>query len=489
MPRHPSPELTRRRLLQVLGASSGAATLLRPLVAEAEGIVPQRFLYVHYPGGTVSGLAGEGQGAKWFWFPAAGSGPNYTASPLLNLFSAVRASVLPMGNVDLGDPDKMVEGDKSCQGVLFMGTGFMPVIVDGMPSHPDTLSITVPKGTKTIDQLLLERVPALRAPLMPGGTPPQFPSIQLCGTARSMVGQGFACQRVISYAGNNQPLFGEGRSQVAFANIFGSAMMPGTDPATFARRAAQDKSVLDSVIGDIQRMQSLVPVAQRPKLDAQLTAIRSLEARISSMPPPGMIVPPTLKTEPTTGQNGATADEARHQTLIANMLEIIRCAFLSDLTRVASMSFAPVINPLRPITFCPNPGFTFSGDGGSLASSAYNTDVAEAKGEVAAFYLQSLADMLKNMSNTPEGPGSLLDNTFGACFTEFREGSTIERRRNPLLLFGGKFLRLNAGQYLVQSPSVYVNDVWASALTAWGQPTTVFGDPQYGKGAISGLFG
>jgi hypothetical protein len=262
------------------------------------------------------------------------------------------------------------------------------------------------------------------------------------------------------------------------------------DPVVFARHAAQDRSVLDSVMGDIQRLQTLVPVAQRPKLDAQLTAIRSLEARISSTPPPGMVVSPVLKMEPTTGHDGASGDEARHQMLITNMLEIIRCAFLSDLTRVASITLAPVINPMRPIAFCPTPGFTFAGDGGSLATSPdTSADVVEAKGEVAAMYMQLVADLLKNMSTTVEGSGTILDNTIGMCFTEFREGSTIERRRNPLLLFGGKFLRLNAGQFMVQSPNVYANDVWASMLTAWGSPTTVFGDPQYGKGAISGLFG
>ena len=46
--------LTRRAALGGLGSAAGAAVLLRPLVAEAEGLLPQRFLYIHYPCGTVS---------------------------------------------------------------------------------------------------------------------------------------------------------------------------------------------------------------------------------------------------------------------------------------------------------------------------------------------------------------------------------------------------------------------------------------------------
>jgi hypothetical protein len=266
------------------------------------------------------------------------------------------------------------------------------------------------------------------------------------------------------------------------------AMMPGVDPAVLARLREQKKSVLDSVIVDIQRMQALLPAGQRPKLDAQLTAIRTLEARIG-MTMPGGITKPMLIPEPTTGHNGANADEARHEALITNMLEIIRCAFASDLTRVASITFADVNNPLRPICFCPNPGFTIATDGYGVSHAGVTPDAIEAKGEMAAFYTGLVAKALARMAQTPEGAGSLLDNVFGNFFTDCRDGDTQERRRIPLMLFGGKFLKLQTGQFFTVTPNRYVNDVWASALTAWGVPTTVFGDPVYGRGVIPGLFG
>jgi len=93
------------------------------------------------------------------------------------------------------------------------------------------------------------------------------------------------------------------------------------------------------------------------------------------------------------------------------------------------------------------------------------------------------------MSKTVEGAGNLLDNTLGMYFSECRDGDSHERRRNPCMLFGGKFLNLKTGQYMIVSPSRYVNDLWASVLTAWGVPMTVYGDPMYGKGIIPGLFG
>ncbi len=484
----------RRSFLAALGTGAGAATFLRPLIAEAEGALPQRFLYVHYPCGTVSGLTGEGQGSKWFWFPVGGAGPNYAPSPLLNLFSAVKDRVLPIDGIDLLDRNQMTVGDKHSQAMIAMGTGWMSVPNDNAPAEMDPANakyITAAKGSKSIDQFILEKVPAVTAPLIAGGKGPQFPSIQLCGTAKSMANQGFTCLKVISYAGNGLPLFGEGRSLNAFTNIFGMATTGSTDPLVVQRQAAQKKSVLDFVMADINRLRPKIPNGQLPKLDAQLDSIRNLEARITTSASTTTLVKPMLATEPTMGHNGANPDEAAHATLIQNMLEIIRCAFLSDLTRVASITFADGNNPLNTKAFVPAPTFALSADGHSTSHAGKGADAILAKGEVVAMYTGLMADMLKNMLMTPEGTGTLLDNVVGMYFTECRDGDNHERKRNPALLFGGKFLKMNTGQYLVFPTTTqrYTNDVWVSMLNAWGVPTQTYGDPQYSKGVLPGLFG
>jgi hypothetical protein len=60
------------------------------------------------------------------------------------------------------------------------------------------------------------------------------------------------------------------------------------------------------------------------------------------------------------------------------------------------------------------------------------------------------------------------------------------------MLFGGKFFAtlghaMTRG-HMVLSPIRYTNDMMAAILTAWGVPTTVYGDPVYGKGPVPGLF-
>jgi hypothetical protein len=380
--------------------------------------------------------------------------------------------------------------------MLSMMTGWMTVPIDGAPVEmdpPNAKYITVRKGTKTIDQHLLDVVPDLTKPLIAGAMGPQFRSLQLCGTAKSMANQGYTCLKVLSYSGNNMPLFGEGRSQNAFMNIFGSTMMPGADAMTLMRQAAQKRSVLDFVITDIQRMQAMVPAGQRGKLDAQLTSIRALEQRISAETPTTMITRPTLVNEPLTGNSNATEDEARHQSLLRNMFEIIRCALQSDLTRVVSMTIGDGNHPNRPLMFCPKPGFVLNGIHHDVSHSGKTADAIEAKGEASAVHLGAVADFLKSMAATPEGPAgeTLLDHTLGHLFTECRDGDTHERRRVPTMLFGGKFLKLNTGQLMVVSPNRYTNDMSAAIFAAFGAPLPngVYGDPMYGKGVLPGVFG
>ncbi len=502
----------RRPFLAGLGAG-GAAVFLRPLLAEAAGEFPQRFLYIHWPVGTVNGID-FGKGSKWTFFPT-GSGTSYVASPMLKLFEqtapdkiytfetgpSLRDKITFFTGLDLLEKNQATKGDKHAQGIMGHGSGNMTVAVDGYPidsqfDPPNAKKITIPKGTKTIDQLLLDKVPNLTKPLGIATMGPQYKSIQLCGTPTSMQGQGEACLRVLSYAGNNLPLWGEGRSSVAFTNIFGNAMMPGVDPAVFARLQAQKRSVLDFVQRDINRMMPAVPVGQRPKLDAQLTSIRSLESRITNTPPDTTkIVSPTLVPEPTTGgHNGANTNEIRHQTLCRNMMDIIRCAFLSDLTRVASITYGDGNMVLRPLAYCPTPSFTNNGDGHGVSHSGTGADAVEAKGEMSAFYLGIISDSLRKMANTPEGTESLLDHTLGLAFSECNRGDDHSRASNPTIMFGGKFFEalghtISRG-HIVLNPTHYTNDLMAAILAAWSSPlpNNVFGDPLYGKGALPGVF-
>ncbi len=482
--------IARRPFLAGL-AGAGAAIFVRPLVAEAEtGQAPRRFFMLHYPCGTVMGgqpgtAGGFGAGSKWTWLPG-GSGPSYTASPLLELFAPIRSSCLTIHGLTRGDRKQKINGDKHTQGMVFMTTGYVPVpMVDAKPEFDPPNAKQITAATPSIDQQLLAKRPdLLRDALVPGGAPTRFPSLQLAASPRSMPGSGPICLKVISYADHDKPLAPEARTQVAFNNVFGGAMMPGVDPVVFQRQQANRRSILDFVRGDIARLQSKVPAGQRSKLDAQLTSIRSLESRISSMAPmTGALNPPTLVAEP------AGSYESRVREVHQNMLGIIRCAFQSDLTRVASFTCGNGNNNDQVHNYFTPPSFNFRGDGHGCSHNGKSPDALLAKGEVSALFLGAAARFLTDLSKVPEGTGTtMLDNVFAMLYSECADGDG-HSPWYPLLLAGGRWLKMNTGQHINVAPDRYVNDFWMPALEAWGVPTPTWGDPQYVEKPLTGIFG
>ncbi len=499
--------ISRRPMLAGLGAA-GAAVFIRPIIAEAEtGTTPKRFFAYHYPCGTVAGnppgagpwgFTATGGGAlKWSWIPTvAGNGitptpADATPSSLTALFSAIKNKYLTIHGLLRGDKAARLNGDKHVHGMVYMMSGWVPVPTTN-PATPEADMYNaklITSKTPSIDQQVLTQLPNVFRgpdPSVPGSKPTPFASIQLCGSPYSMLSNSnsYTCLKVISYADMNKPMGGEARSQTAFNNIFGTAMMPGVDQAAFAKQQALKRSILDFVQSDIQRLQPKVPASQRVKLDAQLTSIRSLEMRITTTPPPaGQVVAPTLEAEPT------GAYEARVNEVLANQLAIIRCAFQSDLTRVATFSASHGNNADQVQGYFQPPSFGYRGDGHGCSHNGKSPDALLAKGEVSALFLKAVAKMFADMDATMEGQDTLLDNTFGLVFSECLDGDP-HSPTFPMFVAGGKWLKMTTGgKHLNIATDRYVNDFWISALNAMGAQVTTWGDPQYVNMPLAGIFG
>jgi hypothetical protein len=469
------------------GVGAGVAhTFLRPLIAEAEGLAPQRFLMIHRPCGTWPDdfLPPRGQAA----------GRNYPITPILKAFEGLRQKMVVMRGVD-GPPNNTQNGDRHGAGIIGQVTGRLAIqpANASMADRDDTNSKTITAASPSIDQLLLQSGIAGVQPAAGAAK-----AIHLSGNTRSGPNQHFACLCCISYAGTGQPKYGEPRPMKNFANILGNAVVgggPAVDPAILARQLQQKRSVLDFVRADLTRLKAAVPAGQNVKLDAHLDGIRVLESKIGGGPASvgAGCARPTLIPEPPTGLSGREKDEVIHAEVCANNLAIIRAAFQCDLTRVATFTFADGNNDLHPHNYVSNPSFTIQGNhhDGVSHGGKDNRDAQIAKKETDLFYGNLTARALLDMDRVPEAGGTLLDNTLAYYFSECSYGDDHEMIDLCTLLFGGKFLKLNVGNYLDYTPKIYQNDVWTSLLNAWGVPTDRFGDPRYcrnaGPGAAKGL--
>lgn len=460
----------RRTFLTGVGATA-AGTLLRPLISEAAVGPPSRLLIVHRPCGTRPEV----------FFPTSTAVTNFPLSPLLAGFLNVQSSMTILNEVT-GPRDVTWLGDLHGQGLITMMTGKRSIIIPGTADVGDPNAKNIVGADKSIDQVLVQ--PTTGSPMLTGTT---IPSIQLSAFRPSSVG--LPVFRVMSYAGSNAPLFPESRPDVAFSSIFGQSMA-GVDPATLARARLQKQSVLDFMLKDMTRLRAQVPSSQRQKLDAHLAGIQQLESELAAVPPPVATgcTPPTLTPLPATPA-GFTIDEAQHDMAIRQQFSIIKTAFQCDLTRVATFTFAHGNSTLRFANVAPG-SVTLTGGHHDISHDLTAPTRVADKAAIDKYYCDRLADFLNTMKATPEGTGTMLDNTLVVFFSEVCIGETHSIQNMPVLMFGGQALasKLHTGQHL-RFGGRYMSDVWVAVANAFGVSLKTFGDSAFSTGPVPGLFG
>jgi hypothetical protein len=449
------------------GVTAGVASaLLRPLQAQETGVIPKRLLIVHRPCGSVLEK----------FFPAPGNARDFTLPSIIKSFEPLKNDLVIVNGVNCSrDPDWA--SDKHAAALIAMMSGQKFRFIGATNASTDPNAKNIISQSATIDQWLLQKVPALQ---VPGG---RKPSIQ--STAYGPSSQGQPSFSVMSYTGVpgtlNGALFPTYKAQTLFNELFVDENA-GLTADQIALKVSQGQSVLDRVNADLTRMSGLLPASQKPKLDAHLAGIEALEQSLqdSGKPPSKTCTPPTLK--PTvTPPSGITADEANHLIVAQNQLDIIRTAFQCDLTRVATFSFAHGNSGLRFNKIDPT---VDKGDGHHGVS--HDTTAALAQERIDTIYSEQLSAALQKMKAIPEGTGNMLDNTLVVFFNECAVGNTHSIENMPTLMLGGKMLGMQTGQHL-QLGGVYMNDVWAAVCGAFGIEAK-FGDPAFAKTPVSGLF-
>jgi hypothetical protein len=302
----------------------------------------------------------------------------------------------------------------------------------------------------------------------------------------------------------------------AFMNYFASGLM-SMDPAQIARMTAQNKSVLDFALGGLSSLQSQVPSSQLPKIQAHLDAVRQLEKNLATTPTGPACMPPTFAGGPLSPDPHRL--DAQTYTMWQQHKEIIKTMFMCDLTRVVSFTFgygnssihfqnvlsnAPLAGKYKDTSGNP----INDPDGHHDISHNMGGDANDAQYIIDKYYCDRTAELLAEMAATPDiGGGTLLDNTLVVFWSEVSNGNAHGAVDMPVLLFGGKFLKLNGGSYLQlanpssntqyiangtysKPPPPYMSDFWTTTAQAWGSTAmTAYGDPMWNTGTITGIYG
>jgi hypothetical protein len=456
--------IPRRTFLAGVGAAAGAGTFLRPLFASAAGASPMRLVVIHRPCGTDEAS----------FFPAGGDATNFTLPRILTPFQALKDQMVILNGVTC-PRDPGWAGDKHSDGLITMMSGKRAIEIPGTSSGGDANAKNHCAATASFDQWMLQKSPALM-----GAT---TPSLQSSAYRPSSIG--LPNFKVMSYTGLNGTLFPEARPSTLFANLFQSSMA-NSSPEVLAKLKAQQKGVLDFIHKDLTRLQGTVPKSQLTKLDAHLAGIQALETKLNAPIPSvsagSTCAAPSQAVEPgVTG--GLTIDEAQHTVVSQNQLGIIASAFQCDLTRVATFTFAHGNSALRFANIIPG----FANTGGHHDISHQGEALSD-HATIDQYYSQRVAEFVQHLKDTPDGAGTLLDNTLVVYISECNVGASHSIQNMPILMFGAKALQLQTGRHL-HFNGTYMNDVWAAVASAMGVPSPTWSDTAYSKGAVTGLFG
>jgi hypothetical protein len=266
---------------------------------------------------------------------------------------------------------------------------------------------------------------------------------------------------------------------------------------------AIQKSILDYVIGDLNRFSNIVGSEDKQSIDQHLTSIRAIEMRLQATTTPPTATDGGAPVSTVTGTPAAcsfpsTAGEPK-TSLAASVpaitklhMDLAVAAFAADLTRVAVMQISDQGAANLIMSWL---GFT---SGGALASDP-NTGDANGFHAIAHentmrkvtcdTWMQSqLAYVIGQLKSITDGTGkSMLDSSVVVGMNSMRTG-THETTGVPVVMAGSCGGYFKTGRSLGLPAGTPSNGLLVALCNAMGTPVTTFGETSYG-GELTALKG
>jgi hypothetical protein len=225
--------------------------------------------------------------------------------------------------------------------------------------------------------------------------------------------------------------------QVVFERLFGS----GSTPEQRAQRMNQSRSILDSLIQELAALRTQLGPTDVRTVDQYASEIREIERRIqlaekASTDVPELTLPPGIPEQ---------FDE--HVRLHSDMLTL---AFKADITRVATLlgarDLTSRVYPFPKGELFPDGGVSVSFHGGSH----HQDDPVQMLRYAALnrYHVSTMAYLAEKLKSTPDGTGSLLDNTVILFGSNMGNSNQHQHYDVPHILVGGTNLGLQGNRHL-----------------------------------------
>ena len=293
----------------------------------------------------------------------------------------------------------------------------------------------------------------------------QLASIELGIESNAMLGScdgGASCAytNTIAWRTPTTPLPIENDPRAVFERLFGTS--GSTDPEARLARLRRDRTILDLVGNELDDLERVIGPGDRVKLDEYLESVRDIERRIE------MAERQNTRELPVVDQPvGVPSDYAEHATL---MMDLLALAYQTDLTRISTFMLA------REVSGHAYPEIGVSDSHHPLSHHQDEPAKLERLHKINEYHFRQFGHLVKNLSETPEGDGMMLDSSMFLYGTGISDSNTHFHDDLPIALIAGKKTGIDGGRYVRYAEGTPLANLHLSILESLGTPEEAFGD-------------
>jgi len=430
--------LSRRTLLRGIGAAIALPALdaMTPAFAASRltSASPRRMAFVYVPNGII----------MKDWTPA-GAGADFEFSRILKPLEPHRQNLLVLSGLThntgraLGDGP----GDHARAAASFL-TGVHP---------KKTAGADIQAGV-SVDQIAAQKI----------GHATRFASLELGCEDGRLVGNcdsGYSCaySNSLSWRATATPMPPEVNPRAVFERLFGDA---SETPEVRAKRLNYNKSILDFVAEDTQRLKGGLGRTDRRKLDEYLDAVREIEQRIEGAEHDSKEFVPSIEKP-----SGVPVEFADHVKL---MFDLMTLAFQADLTRISTFMIC------REGSTRTYREIGISDAHHPLTHHRGNPEWIEKVAKINCFHMEQFAYFVGKLRSTPDGDGTLLDRVMIVYGSGLADGNEHTHHDLPVVLAGSGNGALRPGRHVLYPKETPMTNLYVAMLDHMGITPEHIGD-------------
>src|SRR5689334_2994311 len=416
--------LSRRAVLRGMGATLALPLLdamvpaMTPAVSTAATPI-RRFGAVFVPMGE----------RPSHWTPS-NTGVGFELSPILKPLEPFRDQVIVVSNMD-----------RPLAGTHAVSTGTW--LTGSAPKRTEAEDFVA--GT-SLDQIIAARI----------GGDTVFPSLEI-GTedftgyvGACDVGYSCAYMNTIAWKSPTTPMPMETNPRVVFERMFGR---PGST-AERVTRMRQNRSILDSVSGDVVQLEHNLGARDRVRLDQYLEHVREIENRIQRAEKQA-----ASEVHVPVAPIGVPDSWEEHATV---MFDLMALAYEADLTRV----FTFMLN--REASQLVFPDLGFNEPWHHVSHHGNEAEKLALLVKLNTFQISLFSQFVERLKNTPDGDGTLLDHSVIVWGSGMSDSNTHSPLDVPYLMVGKGAGAFTGNRHLAAPKGTQLANVMLTVAQKYG---------------------